>query len=422
MFDNKRGKDCFKESEAGILDAIAWIADYNGETLTSKLKHHKFSKTQIMSMAYDVRENSAKLSKQYMLLLDLSQTYNNLFAAEIKQDRLVSIAQRFEQLKEAVELTKATFGKFKELLSNDHSEDDQEQSSNDSEKENYMKSLPMKFSIGQGMVVNRKIALSYKQCSNLLCNDVEEFYKLVLACLMMCQSLIQEEKKIMGDSKELEFIYEECFENAWDAIQVTIDMINPEQLTEKEMKMAEECCTNLPSFLIKYFHKMTNLEFTRHVMAMKFLKHQKEKAKTRSKCMTLFLDNPEMEQKVKMTIRALDNLNLETRQSASSGKRQFTTKAIIALKEQFGYEGAMETFITFLKQNYTGDLDFPKPSALSIEKGKEMLLSSKSDFASRQKWKKLKGCLDIMKGNIRAFMEENRQIEVLNISPVSSFC
>lgn len=422
MLRDKKEKDCFRESEAGILDAIAWIADYNGETLTSKLKHHKFSKTQIMSMTYDVRENSAKLGKLYLLLLDLSQTYNNILAAEIKQDRLVSITQRFEQLKEAVELTKTTFSKFKELLSNDHSEDDQAQISDCSEKENYLKSLPMKFCIGQGMVVNRKISLSYKQCSNILCKDVEGFYQLVLASLMMCQSLIQEEKKLMGDAKELEFIYNECFENAWDAIQATIDMMNPDQLTEEELKRAEESCTNLPLFLVKYFHKMTNLEFTRHVMAVKFLKHQKEKAKARSECMTLFPDDPEMEMKVKMTVRALDKLNLETRQSASSGKRQFTTKAIIALKEQFGYEGAMETFVTYLKQNYTGEIDFPKPSALSIEKNKEVLLSSKSDFASIEKWKKLKGCLDMMKRNIRMFMEGNRPAEVLKISYASAIC
>lgn len=63
MYKDKKYIVCFKESEAGILDAIAWIADYNDNTLANKLKHHKFSKIQIMGMAYDIRENSAKLSK-----------------------------------------------------------------------------------------------------------------------------------------------------------------------------------------------------------------------------------------------------------------------------------------------------------------------------------------------------------------------
>lgn len=420
MSKHLKEKDCFDESEAGILDAIVWIAKYNGDTLTSKLRHHKFSETQIMGMACDVREISSKLSKLYWLLFCLSQTYNNSFAAEIKQDRLVSITLRFEQLKEAVEITKTTFCKFKEQLSNEHSEGGQAQLSDDSEIESYMKSLPMNFPIGQDMVGKRKMALSYKECSVVLCYEVEGFYKLVLSSLMICQSLMQEEKTLMDDTKELEFIYNECFENAHDAIQATIDMINPDQLTEEELKRAEECCSNFPLFQVKYFHKMTNLEFTRHVMAVKFLKHQKEKAKIRSECIILFPDDPELEMKVKMTARALDDLHLETRQSAVSGERQFTTKAIIALKEQFGYDGAMETFVAYLKENYQGHLDFPKPSALSTEKGNEYKLANRSDINSRQKWEKVKRVLDSMKRSIKIFMESNKQAEVLNIGYVSS--
>lgn len=233
-------------------------------------------------MAFDVQENLAKLSKHYMLLLDLSQTYNSFFAAEIKQDRLANITHRFEQLKDAVEITKTTFGNFKEQFSQDLSEEHLVQVSDNSEKEAYVNSLPCRFSIGQGMVVNRKIALTYSQCANMLCEEVERFYQLVLASLMMCQSLMQEEKNLMGDIKELEFIYNECFENAWETIQATIDTLESVHPTDEDIKRAKECNNNFPLFLVKYFHKMNNLEFTRHVMAVKFLLHLKEKAKARS--------------------------------------------------------------------------------------------------------------------------------------------
>lgn len=419
---SKKEKDYFKDSESGILDVIAWIADYNGETLASKLRHNKFSKMQILGMTFDVRENLAKLSKQYLLLLDLSQTYNSFFAAEIKQDRLASITHRFEQLKEAVEITKTNFGNFKEQLSQDFSEEHLVQVSDNSEKEAYLKSLPCRFSIGQGMVVNRKITLTYKECARILCNDVEEFYQLVLANLMMCQSLMQEEKKLMGDIKELEFIYKECFDSAWETIQATIDTLESVQPTEADIKRAKECNNNLPLFLVKYFHKMTNHEFTKHVIAVKYLLHLKEKAKARSEGIILFPDNPDMEQTAKNTVMALDSLNLETRQQRDSDKRQFTTKAIIALKEQLGYDRAMETFVAYLKQNYHGDIGFPKPSALSTEKGNEFKWASRSDLASQEKWKKAKACLDNMKRSIRIFMEGNRPAEMLNLSCASAFC
>lgn len=103
---------------------------------------------------------------------------------------------------------------------------------------------------------------------------------------------------------------------------------------------------------------MNNLEFTRHVMAVKFLLHLKEKAKARSEGIILFPDNPNMEQTAKNTAMALDSLNLKTRQQRDSDKRQFNTKAIIALKEQLGYDGAMETFVAYLKQNYHATLAF----------------------------------------------------------------
>lgn len=168
MFREKL-KTKLNDSEAGILDVITWIANYKGETLASKLRYNKFSKMQILYMAFDVQENLAKLSKHYMLLLDLSQTYNSFFAAEIKQDRLANITHRFEQLKAAVEITKTTFGNFKEQFSQDLSEEHLVQVSDNSEKEAYVNSLPCRFSIGQGMVVNRKIALTYSQCANMLC-------------------------------------------------------------------------------------------------------------------------------------------------------------------------------------------------------------------------------------------------------------
>lgn len=167
---------------------------------------------------------------------------------------------------------------------------------------------------------------------------------------------------------------------------------------------------------------MNNLEFTRHVMAVKFLLHLKEKAKARSEGIILFPDNPNMEQTAKNTAMALDSLNLKTRQQRDSDKRQFNTKAIIALKEQLGYDGAMETFVAYLKQNYHGDIGFPKPSALSTEKGKEYKLANMSDLASQEKWKKAKLGLDSMKRNIRAFIEGNRATEMLNLGYASVFC
>lgn len=421
MFREKL-KTKLNDSEAGILDVITWIANYKGETLASKLRYNKFSKMQILYMAFDVQENLAKLSKHYMLLLDLSQTYNSFFAAEIKQDRLANITHRFEQLKDAVEITKTTFGNFKEQFSQDLSKEHLVQVSDNSEKEAYVNSLPCRFSIGQGMVVNRKIALTYSQCANMLCEEVERFYQLVLASLMMCQSLMQEEKNLMGDIKELEFIYNECFENAWETIQATIDTLESVHPTDEDIKRAKECNNNFPLFLVKYFHKMNNLEFTRHVMAVKFLLHLKEKAKARSEGIILFPDNPNMEQTAKNTAMALDSLNLKTRQQRDSDKRQFNTKAIIALKEQLGYDGAMETFVAYLKQNYHGDIGFPKPSALSTEKGKEYKLANMSDLASQEKWKKAKLGLDSMKQNIRAFIEGNRATEMLNLGYASVFC
>lgn len=416
MNRNKQEKECIKDSEAGILDMITWVANYNDEELVNKLCHLKFSKLRIKLMVCDMVTYSGKLSKQLILLRSLSQTYNNAFAAEIKQKQLNSIIQCFEKLKKTMDSTKITFAKFKEALAKAPTLKDSKQVSPCQEKENQLESLPKNFFTEQGIEDSNDINPSYKECSELLCDKVEEFYQLVLACLMMCQTLIQEEKRITGDVQELKLIYDTCFDNALETIQNAIELIDPNKLTEEENRRAEECSANMQQFLIKYFHNMTNLEFTRHVMAVKILSHKKENAKERSKRIALFPDNLEKEQKVMMTIRALDKLNLESRLSASTGKRQFTTKTVIALKDQFGYEGAMEGFVAYLKQNYQGNLDFPKASALSTEKGNEYKLANKSDLESKRKWEKVKRVLDTMKRNIQIYMEGNRLDEMLNNS------
>lgn len=276
MFLGQDFKGDITKSEAGILEMVAWIAIYSSGSLISKLKRKQFDKAQIMMMVYDVREYSARLSKMYCSLLNLSQTYNNLFASDLRRDQLGGISQRFEALNEAVVITNTVFYQYKSELP-------------------ASPAILQRNRLGAGLVVNGEITLSMVECVQCLCDEVEEFSKLVLGCLMMCQSLMQEENRLLGNVGELEELYNECFDNAWEALQATIELIEPKNLTEEEKQRAKECCQNFPEFLVKNFHRMTNIEFMHHVMAVKCYRHQMERELVIGERFLLFPDDSEKE-------------------------------------------------------------------------------------------------------------------------------
>ena len=386
MFLGQDFKGDITKSEAGILEMVAWIAIYSSGSLISKLKRKQFDKAQIMMMVYDVREYSARLSKMYCSLLNLSQTYNNLFASDLRRDQLGGISQRFEALNEAVAITNTVFSQYKSELP-------------------ASSAISQGNRLGAGLVVNGEITLSIVECAQCLCDEVEEFSKLVLGCLMMCQSLMQEENRLLGYVDELEELYNECFDNAWEALQATIELIDPKNLTEEEKQRAKECCQNFPEFLVKNFHRMTNIEFMHHVMAVKYYRHQMEKELVIGERFTLFPDDSDRDRKARAVVTALDSLGLGTRKSSGGDKLQFTTLSILALKDALGYDGEMETFIKFLGQNYCGEVGIPKPSALSIERSKENALSLKTDARNVEKWAKMKRTIDKIKMNVDDFIE-----------------
>lgn len=234
MFLGQDFKGDITKSEAGILEMVAWIAIYSSGSLISKLKRKQFDKAQIMMMVYDVREYSARLSKMYCSLLNLSQTYNNLFASDLRRDQLGGISQRFEALNEAVVITNTVFYQYKSELP-------------------ASPAILQRNRLGAGLVVNGEITLSMVECVQCLCDEVEEFSKLVLGCLMMCQSLMQEENRLLGNVGELEELYNECFDNAWEALQATIELIEPKNLTEEEKQRPRNVARTFLSFWSRTF-------------------------------------------------------------------------------------------------------------------------------------------------------------------------
>lgn len=405
MFLGQDFKGDITKSEAGILEMVAWIAIYSSGSLISKLKRKQFDKAQIMMMVYDVREYSARLSKMYCSLLNLSQTYNNLFASDLRREQLDGISKRFENLNEAVTITNTVFSQYKSDLPMNAA-------------------ASQRIHVASSLFVDGEITLDIIECVRCLCDEIEEYYQLVLGCLKMCRSLAQEERRLLDNLDDLEELYNECFDNAWEALQATIELIDPKNLTEEEKQRAKECCQNFHEFLVKNFHRMNNAEFMHHVMAVKYYRHQMEKELMIGERFTLFPADSDRERNARAMIAALDSLGLETRKSSGGDKLQFTTLSILALKDALGYDGEMETFIRFLGQNYHGKIGIPKPSALSIERSKENTLSLKTDSRNVEKWAKTKRTIDRIKMGISNFMDglpldDNAKPMVGNVVPTT---
>lgn len=378
MSDDNFKLKCFDRAEASLLTVINWMEGCRKDNIIANLTEKKIDKLKIIHVVFDINANINNLSLMYASLFDLSQTYNKQFASFMDRKRLSKVMENFESMKDTASFLResltASLGEAIELKGlpaptetihqEDYSISDEPETSRPNIFENNILSNIAKLdTFSDALFINDFLQL------------VSKLYQVLLATLILCRTIIQEEARAMQNTETLESIYNQSLSDVLTSVEELMDTFHEEDFQE-EMSIAKKFFTNAPQILAKYFHIWSPLAFKRHAIATRLLKMKNISPQTATTEM-LFPYDPDKEKKAIIIAKALDFIITQTRKVNHSTDRQFRARWLVCLKEQLGYEGNMSTFINFLKKHYKGAIVFPDISAFSKD-SKTMLKLDKN--------------------------------------------
>lgn len=358
--------ECFDRAEASLLTVINWMEGCRKDNIIANLTENKIDKLKIIHVVFDINANINNLSMMYASLFDLSQTYNKQFASFMDRERLSKVMENFESMKDTASFLRESLteslGEAIELkglpspTETVHQEDyiiiDEPEASRPNIFENNILSNIAKLdTFSDSLFISDFLQL------------VSKLYQVLLATLMLCRTILQEEARTMESTQELEKIYNQSLNDVLKSLEELMDTFHEEDFQE-EMSVAKKFFTNAPQALAKYFHMWSPKAFKRHAIATLLLK-MKAISPQAGTTAILFPHDPDKEKEAIIVAQALNLIITKTRKVNHSNNRQFTTRCLVCLKEQLGYEGSMGTFINFLKKHYKGTISFPDISAFS---------------------------------------------------------
>ena len=422
MTDENFQLECFSKAETGLLSVISWMEGCKKDELIEYLTNSNADKMKFIEMAFEIKANMSNIETMYASLFMLSKTYNKNFTSYMDSDRLTKIMESFNSMKDTViylrdNLTEQLTKTFDLKV---HTQTSFTDSNLSNETETSQSNI---FNNNIFVVISQIETYSKTQFVCDFLDLVCSFCKCLLTTFMLCQTIIQEEQKVLNDVEQLKRIYNQNIKDVWETLKGLFDTFHEEDFKE-EIIVAKEFLSDTEKQLPKNFHQWTHQRFQRHVIATIFCTQQRDDSPT-EQAILLFPNDPQKEWMAKQVVMTLDSLGLETRKSKSSVKMQFTSMSILALMNKIGFQGEMVTFIKYLNQNYKGDNDFPKPSALSSEKSKENIWSSSTKREDKEKWAKMTPIINRIKANIDRVIATCRQdtsgLQIpITVKPVAS--
>lgn len=392
MSENDFRLECFSKAEAELLAVVQWMENCKKTQVLESKNHNGFDKMTLIGIAFQVNANTCKLGLMYASLSSLTKAYNRQFASFLGKDRLNKVLGYFEEMKNT-------------MFTSQSENECQDKDKKENEMENENKSLDSHQSHLFSMIEHTN-NFSDTEVAHELTLSISQFRKALLANLMVCKRITQEEQDNLDSLDALEMIYQQSLQETWENVKDFSCAFHEEDFKE-EMAVTKEIADGDSSILQRYYHQWTPQQFTRHAIAVHLLRIQQQRLASANDARSLFPDDPAKEKNAIKVARELEHIILKTRKVNHSDNRQFATRCIVFLKEELEYEGTMSSFLAFLTVHYQGKLCFPDLSAFSVDNKKMFQLERQKNTAD--------GMLKLKALNRMAFEQAARVRQLLAV-------
>ena len=201
----------------------------------------------------------------------------------------------------------------------------------------------------------------YPDAAKELYRELTDFFALTTVTLALCHRVIMDEDRIRHNYFILKRIYDEsCRELMSSSRLLTV------KVTESELMKRKKNAKSLQAFIMENFHKFTRAELAQFVM-LEAIREGSNHGLNEEETKIWGLENFQKALEARDVVARFDSLKLMLKNTKTVGKRgKFDTLELVYFLKWCEVEEAKEIRVyKYLKDNYTGDCEFPSWQAVS---------------------------------------------------------
>lgn len=242
----------------------------------------------------------------------------------------------------------------------------------------------------------------YDNCVNVLCDAMEDFYRLLSTALLLCRGVIEQEEEIRKDYNGLKKIYDSCREGEIKNMHnIVITALSQTIITDDELTRIKANANSLQEFICDGYHKVDKKTFNTHCILMT-VKEGRRNGLTELESI-LWRNNHSIVPFVRSVIAHFDELNPKGYADKSTGKYKFSAKHVAMFMEwcQITGSGKEKQFIEeYFNKEYNGEYQCVNSSSVNAAKTKY----------TDEEYKQFKSALDALVGIEKSTEDTQRQV------------
>lgn len=237
---------------------------------------------------------------------------------------------------------------------------------------------------------------TYSKCVTELYNQLEEFHKELLKCLILCRNVMIELRNVGNSYERCELIYRNSYEKTRSNIKLMIQLCKEKKMLPKsELEERKKKASSEPDFICSNYHMWNKSQFLMYVLVSEL---SKDDEMTDLEKELFGADNIEFVKKVRLIIQHFDDFEENAHKGKHNDKHSAYCIASFMLWCGIGNtpDNKVQLFVKYFNITYTGRYPEAKTNAVNNAKNKLMYEPEKSNLDN-----------NLFHAKLNSFVEQN---------------
>lgn len=341
-----------EKDENNILRLIKAAEQFSEERFLEGIKMKRYDVYDIKQTSVWVRKRQQMLNREYLALIKFSKTFINSYATDNNQ--CFDTAYRlFNKIRSTISSTSKVFKKMCPKI---------------------RKQQPV--GVERPAVIERSIFShahyapdlfgieSYDGAVRELFDDLETFFTTIIATLLLCREMINNEKEVRKDYKLCHSIYKECFIKTMSSLKDFGSIFqSTRDLPSSELQSRRSKAKKFSDFVCENYHKHDTSSFKRYILA-ETVKNARNDGLTDTETL-LWPDNHDKAIKVREVIKQFDDIP-----GIIGQKNKLSSHTIVEFIKWCKVEKSKEKklYVEYFCKNYKGKYELLGWTAVNKER------------------------------------------------------
>ena len=344
---------------------------FDRDRVLNGLQVRRYTIAQVHALTADVKEHNARLEKEIIALVQFSQDFNLQYATD-NNACFDTAAKLFNKLRSSISGTKKMYRKFcPRTRRRGPVRDGIEQKP----------SVFSHSSLGVNHYMHTLFGTEgYDHSVQLLCQEMEHFFRTLVIGLKLCRDIMQQERDIRNDYKTVLVIYQNCCRQVIQETHGLMRYLEPTiaTVTDDLTKKQDSGMT-----LQQIYHTVDKSQFQIHALA-NAINQGRRNGLTQTESL-LWNNNRQLVTQVRLAIEHFDRLSPRGQHDNTTGKYKLSARYVAMFMKWCGITGSgkEKQFVQeYFNKTYHGT--YQCISSSSVNSAKNHFTDTQYDTFSRQ--------------------------------------